>query len=159
VRHLLRSLLGDVVGRENRGVAMTEQTTDAELILAIARRASALFTDHDTLNNVQDFAIDLSVVHRRTPLRLAALLHSNEFDLMHDVLGINTHLDHVTLTLGNGFEPRYRAYDPPPPESPADLAATREIESRVQTILAKPASPARGMERRRRWLSWSPWRR
>lgn len=54
--------------------------------------------------------MDITATHANgNPLRLAALLSADDFNLLHDVFGIQKHLDRTTGKLGNCFRPRFSA--------------------------------------------------
>lgn len=76
---------------------------DREIIGSIAARASLLTKcEYDVLTS----CMDLYACHRVNSLNLEKLLASKEFDFLHDVLGINRHLDHETGELKDCFWPR-----------------------------------------------------
>jgi hypothetical protein len=50
--------------------------------------------------------MDLCLCHHRTPLRLHALLMSDDDTLTHDIVGIFRDLDRLTGELREGFKPR-----------------------------------------------------
>jgi hypothetical protein len=56
-----------------------------------------------------DVMMDLSAVHAHTPMDLLALADADDFNLAHDVGGIQRHLDRTTGELGGCFLPRYAA--------------------------------------------------
>jgi hypothetical protein len=76
----------------------------------IARRFLALgflaLTDLPSFTPL-DIVMDLSAVHAHTPLRLEELAEADDFNLAHDVCGIQRHLDRRTGKLGGCFVPRY----------------------------------------------------
>lgn len=54
------------------------------------------------------FMIDLATVHTGTcPLRLDEMMKADDFNLAHDVFGINRHLNHDTGELQDCFIPRF----------------------------------------------------
>lgn len=77
--------------------------TDLLTISKIAGRAANLRPAFDRIT----LEMDLCVVHRRIPLRLDDMLEGAEFDLMHDVAGIDRHLNRDTGELGGCFLPRF----------------------------------------------------
>lgn len=69
----------------------------------IARRAAAL-SDLDIIT----IGMDLTYcIEGGCSLRLDDMLNASYFDLMHDVYGINRHLDHETFQLRDCFLPRF----------------------------------------------------
>ena len=82
---------------------------DARLIADIAHRAFAMALRqkiHDT--SLYGWQMDITAVHRNIfPLRLSALLSSDDFNFSHDVFGIRRHLDREAGTLGGCFVPRF----------------------------------------------------
>lgn len=85
--------------------------TDEEraIIERIAKRAVALYhkygnTDVDEL----DIQMDLEACHcNGCPLRLSEMEQADNFNLMHDVTGINVHLNRNTGKLERCFLPRF----------------------------------------------------
>lgn len=81
-----------------------------EVIHKIAGRAFGLLRQHGVRVKAIDIAMDLSATHANgNPLRLDALLVADDFNLLHDVLGIRRHLDRETGKLTGCFRPRYSA--------------------------------------------------
>lgn len=87
----------------------TATTEEREIIERIAKRAVALYrkygnTDVDEL----DIQMDLEACHcNGCPLRLADMEQADVFNLMHDVTGINAHLNPDTGKLERWFLPRF----------------------------------------------------
>ena len=87
----------------------TATPAEREIIERIAKRACALYhkygnTDVDEL----DIQMDLEACHcNGCPLRLADMEQADNFNLMHDVTGINAHLNHDTGKLERCFLPRF----------------------------------------------------
>ena len=81
---------------------------DFELASKIANRAiQELSTDTD---NKQGLVMDIIAVHvSGCKLKLQALLDADLGDFLHDVCGINKHLDRETGKLQDYFLPRYSA--------------------------------------------------
>ncbi len=80
--------------------------TKAELELAsdIAKRAVKLLGEGKALT----FAMDIQACHTNgCCLKLVDLLKARNTDFLHDVIGINRHLDHDTGRLKDCFLPRY----------------------------------------------------
>ena len=87
----------------------TATPAEREIIERIAKRAVALYrkygnTDVDEL----DIQMDLEACHcNGCPLRLADMEQADNFNFMHDVTGINAHLNHDTGKLERWFLPRF----------------------------------------------------
>ena len=83
---------------------------DARLIIAIASRYCAALKALG-LPPVTDrigLEMDLTAAHANgNPLDLAAMLRGSRSDLLHDVAGIQRHIDRATGHLGNCFSPRF----------------------------------------------------
>lgn len=59
---------------------------------------------------IETLVMDLTACHLNgTPLDLERLLEASEFDFVHDVWGIYTHIDRTTGTLQRCFMPRTAA--------------------------------------------------
>lgn len=80
---------------------------DHQLIFAISKRASDLAIRFGVIAPPFEFAMDLTAVHARTPLRLSELLEADDGNFGHDVFGIRRHLDRETRELGDHFTPRF----------------------------------------------------
>jgi len=79
-----------------------------ELIKQIAERAVQVYAQHDVRADYTTIVMDLMACHTRChKLRLDELLAASDFNLIHDVGGINRHLDPETSQLRDGFSPRY----------------------------------------------------
>ena len=82
---------------------------DAEMKLVgqIADRAVMLYAKHGVRVERLDTLMDVMAVHQKVqPLRLADLLAADEFNFIHDITGINRHLDRDAYKL-DGFSPRF----------------------------------------------------
>jgi len=79
---------------------------DAEMVVIkkIADRAAA----HFNMSPIT-FIMDVSACHSTTPLLLQELLEANDADFIHDIAGINKHLNRQTYQLMDTFLPRYAA--------------------------------------------------
>ena len=75
-----------------------------EIIMKISQRFCEIVGDNTIY---QEIAMDVSAVHINNPLRLNDLLCSDDFNFMHDVGGINRHIDRETGDLTNCFLPRF----------------------------------------------------
>lgn len=88
-----------------------------ETIGKIADRAVLLYATYEVRANRMDVLMDLMAVHFDVQkLRLDELLAADDFNFMHDIGGINRHLNRETIDLnGNprkyelldGFRPRF----------------------------------------------------
>lgn len=89
-------------GRRKRALRSADRTA---IKLIVDRAGNMLGAGTDT----QSLAMDLECVHTRAdgPLDLSALAGATDFNLMHDVLGINRHLNRMTGRLMGHFVPRY----------------------------------------------------
>ena len=79
--------------------------TEAEIEIAtkIAKRAVKLLG-----GKLNDFAMDIQACHTHgCCLKLVDLLRADDGNFLHDVVGINQHLDHDTGQLKHCFLPRY----------------------------------------------------
>ena len=77
--------------------------TRDEKIAAIAKRAAQI-AGCDALT----FIIDLSYcIEGGCSLRLDDMMKADDFNLMHDIYGINKNLNHETFKLENCFLPRF----------------------------------------------------
>lgn len=56
-----------------------------------------------------ELEMDLLAVHERTPLRLGELLRAVNSEFMHDICGIQKHLNRQTKELEGCFSPRFSA--------------------------------------------------
>lgn len=97
---------------------MTKQPiteTDIKIISNIVSRASAIYTRvHGrqlTRKDERWLVMDILAVHGTTPLDLEGLASAKDVHLIHDVFGINRHLDRDTKVLGGCFVPRFTAKD------------------------------------------------
>ena len=90
----------------------TEDAEARKLIHEIAVRAIGLGAGigrpQGFLNNpLLETEMDLAACHCSNPLRLGDLLAADNFNLMHDVMGIARHLNRKTGKLENHFSPRF----------------------------------------------------
>ena len=78
----------------------------------IVERALGLYRSAGVKRDRMGLRMDVTVTHANgCPLRLAELAEADDFNLMHDVNGINLHLDRTTGQLLNHFRPRYARKD------------------------------------------------
>lgn len=81
--------------------------TQQETIRKIALRADRLFEKHTgNGGNFSTFLMDISACHKADPLNLDKLLAFDDSNFMHDVMGINRHLNRETLEMEDCFWPR-----------------------------------------------------
>jgi hypothetical protein len=74
----------------------------------ISDRAVRLFAEHEVRVDRLTVFMDLTACHfRGQKLRLDDLLAADDFNFIHDVGGINRHLDRETYKLMDGFSPRF----------------------------------------------------
>ena len=73
------------------------------VIDAIVHRALVFFPDREE----RDIKMDLMATHLSCPLRLNDLLDAADVDFVHDIVGIERHLDRALFFLRYGFRPRY----------------------------------------------------
>lgn len=78
-------------------------TEETKTIKRIAIRASGLTKGKYDLLTV---SMDITACHEANSLNLEKLLAFNDSDFLHDVAGINRHLDHETSELKDCFWPR-----------------------------------------------------
>ncbi len=76
---------------------------DIDRIGKIVDRSLLLFPDRVD----GDIRMDLIVTHKVNPLRLQDLLEADDFNFIHDIGGIERHLNRHTFQLDNGFRPRF----------------------------------------------------
>jgi len=84
-----------------------EYASNAAIILKIAKRASKILSEQGVMRSTMDIAMDLTACHVSTPLRLEDLLSADDFNLIHDVLGIFRHLNRNTGRIDGNFLPRF----------------------------------------------------
>lgn len=84
------------------------RTAEMRIIGDIADRAVFLYAKHDVRIERVDTLLDVMAVHHKIqPLRLADLLAADDLNFMHDITGINRHLDRDNYKLSDGFSPRF----------------------------------------------------
>lgn len=83
---------------------------DLAIIKKIAARGVNVYAQHEVRVDELTFIMDLTACHfTGCKLRLEDLLAADDFNLMHDLGGINKHLDRETCQLTDGFTPRFHA--------------------------------------------------
>lgn len=82
-----------------------------DLIGKIADRAVQAYANNNIRVERQDVFMDITACHFRAGqrLRLDELLAADDMNFLHDVAGINRHLDRETFILRDGFRPRFSA--------------------------------------------------
>ena len=85
----------------------TRSISKAELAVidAIVHRARVHFPDREE----RDVKMDMLAAHLSAPLRLNDLLDAPDEHFIHDIVGIERHLDRQLFYLRNSFRPRYAA--------------------------------------------------
>lgn len=76
---------------------------DAALIGKIVDRALVHFPDR----RETDVRMDILAVHLKTPMRLQEWLDADDFNFIHDIVGIERHLDRQNFILRDSFSPRF----------------------------------------------------
>jgi len=80
--------------------------TDAAIIIKIVVRAAGMMDIVDRLT----LSMDLTACHANgCPLKLQELLEADRFNFMHDIAGIQRHMDRRTGELRDFFCPRFAA--------------------------------------------------
>ena len=74
------------------------------VIDAIVSRALVFFPDRDE----RDIKMDVLAVHLSCRLRLDHFLNADDFNFVHDIVGIERHLDRNSFTLRDCFVPRFK---------------------------------------------------
>lgn len=96
----------DMIPSESDSPFLSANREDTALIFAIADRASALARRR--ARTKFDIVMDITACHLNgNPLRLHDMLAGDEIHLIHDILGIERHLDRDTGKLRDGFTPRF----------------------------------------------------
>lgn len=81
---------------------------EANLIVAIATRAVKLAKESDIELNLLHVAMNVTACHANgCPLRLQDLLEADDFNFIHDIVGIDNYIDRTTGKLTGFFEPRF----------------------------------------------------
>lgn len=86
-------------------ISRIERIVSRAVHMGIARSSR----DNPTL----DLTMDLEAVHcNGCPIELEQLLQAKKSDFIHDIMGIQSHLNRKTGELEGGFVPRYAMPDP-----------------------------------------------
>lgn len=90
---------------------MTVKTAiEMDVMGRIADRAVGLYANHNVRVERLDTLLDVMAVHTKIqPLRLDDLLAADDLNFIHDITGINRHLDRDNYQLTDGFSPRFSA--------------------------------------------------
>lgn len=89
-------------------VKFTHDPEERGLIRAIAKRACEVQAAAGYPLPQMEVEMDLAALHASSqPLRLADLLAADDFNLIHDIIGIRLHLNRNTGQLDGHFLPRY----------------------------------------------------
>jgi len=75
----------------------------------IAVRAAKKYKDMGVQRKLMRIEKDIQACHAHCPLKLKELLEADNFNFMHDIGGINRHLDRETGELKDCFLPRFSA--------------------------------------------------
>ena len=78
-------------------------TTEFYCIDAIVKRAQFWFPDRD----YRDIKMDIVVTQLICPLRLSDLLEADDENFVHDIAGIERHLNRRTFKMEDCFLPRF----------------------------------------------------
>lgn len=96
--------------RQADQVSFDISQADAKLVSAIVKRAVATAKSLGQTMDPVSTRMDLIATHANgNPMDFAKLLAADDFNLAHDVLGIERHLDRQTGKLTNFFLPRCSA--------------------------------------------------
>ena len=79
-----------------------------ELIMKVMLRCQEQFPKINYHSNWMDFVMDMTACHANgCPVDWARLLEADDFNFIHDVGGIQKHLNRETGKLGDMFLPRF----------------------------------------------------
>jgi hypothetical protein len=88
---------------------VTDQQTHHD-INEVSKRAWYLYQKHGHVADMLSIQMDLEFCHANgCNLDFARMLAGSDYDLLHDVSGINAHIDRKTGQLQHGFLPRFAA--------------------------------------------------
>ncbi len=89
-------------------VSFKTTKSDAQLIRKIVDRATKEYADLGKNLDAMSLSMDLLATHANgCELNLQALLDADRFQFLHDIGGIQRHLDRQTGELGGCFLPRF----------------------------------------------------
>jgi hypothetical protein len=80
-------------------------TAELNAIDAIVHRALVFFPDRD----FRDIQMDIIATHLKCPLSLNQLMDADDGNFVHDIAGIERHLNRQTFQLMDCFVPRFAA--------------------------------------------------
>lgn len=93
-----------------------QRDADLRVIKEIAQRAVSIYDEQNVSVDHIHIMMDLMACHFSCQkLRLDDLLAADAFDFIHDITGINRHLDRENYQLMNGFSPRFSKREPKTP--------------------------------------------
>lgn len=96
------------IASKHAAALQTLTAADGKTIRLIAERAADLYKKHGVRVSALDIQLDLAVCHTGPQaLRLDDMLAADDFNLMHDVSGLNRHLDVERCELADHFSPRF----------------------------------------------------
>jgi hypothetical protein len=85
---------------------------EKDMIMQIVKRAHNWYCAHMPLGaepRKWELEAEITMVHEAHPLRLREMLMADDFNFMHDMVGIRVHLDRTTGKLRDCFVPRFTA--------------------------------------------------
>lgn len=82
---------------------------ETEVMKRIVERAVRMYLNEGINYEALSVWMDLTYTHKQYPLRLAALLHSDDMNFAHDIFGMRKHMNREACELENCFVPRYAA--------------------------------------------------
>ncbi len=86
-------------------VRFTISARDALLVKKIVKRLAGM---SPTQRDPMEYRMDLTAAHANgCPMDFERLLGADDFNFLHDVFGIERHLDRATGKLQNSFHPRF----------------------------------------------------
>lgn len=86
-------------------INITTSTTELRIINSIAKR----YWKKQTHLDFTSLQMDIELAHNHHEILLEDLLKANEGDFLHDISGIQHHINRETGKLENCFSPRYSA--------------------------------------------------
>lgn len=73
----------------------------------IIERAAGIAERYECTLDRKSMEMDLAATHAHTPLRLVDLAEADDFNFVHDVFGIQAHIDRKNGELAGHFLPRF----------------------------------------------------
>ncbi|MFW6046809.1 MAG: hypothetical protein ACOCP4_03355 [Candidatus Woesearchaeota archaeon] len=122
---------------QNQEISFDCSEEEQDIIFKIVERGrnrliQIVSKDHE-ISSFMDFVMDITACHcNGNPLDLKRFLESEDFDFMHDFMGIHYHLDRETGQLKNGFLPRFASI-----EQNLDNERRENIKSLLENLIAK----------------------